>query len=43
MESSLPWDFNLRFGRDGADMREQKQRKVSFQGTIKSVQPKSNV
>ena len=24
-------------------MREQKQRKVSFQGTIKSVQPRSNV
>ena len=43
MESSLPWDINLRFGRDGADMREQEQRKVSFRGTIKSVQPRSNV
>lgn len=43
MESSLPWDINLRFGRDGADMREQEQRKVSFRETIKSVQPRSNV
>lgn len=42
MESSLPWDINLRFGRDGADMREQEQRKVSFRETIKSVQPRSN-
>ena len=43
MESSLPWDISLRYGRDGADMREQEQRKVSFRGTIKSVQPRSNV
>ena len=43
MEYNLPWDTSLRCGRDGTDMREQEQKKVSFQGTIESVQPRSNV